>query len=67
MKYLGRAYAIKGDTSMATSLYAQSGDLASIEYPRYPPNGEDSSPARTVKDELRAEMHALGLDETVIR
>ena len=66
LKYLGRAYAMKGQPDMAMQFYKNAADLIPFEYPRYPANGEDSTQAQIAKEDLRKEMQMLGLDSTLI-
>ena len=67
LKYLGRAYAGKGDLTKAVQYYAEAATMVSIEYPRYPQNGDDSRPAKDIKNELRQEMQSMGLDPNLIK
>jgi predicted nucleotidyltransferase len=66
LKYLGRAYAGKGDLTKAAQFYVEAAAMVSIEYPRYPQNGDDSRPAKEIKNELRQEMRSMGLDPNLI-
>lgn len=65
-RYLARAYAMKRDASSATRFYIESADMLKYAYPRFPPNGTESSQASAERNQMRKEMIHLGLDDTVI-
>lgn len=65
-QYMARAYAMKRDARSATRFYIETANMLKYAYPRFPPDGTESSQASAARNQMRKEMKYLGLDDTVI-